>query len=104
MIESDQERMVQYLKSQQAKRGALPKLSLEKLLEVLETALQFDYSVTQHLMELQQQYDGDDPNDMAVMEMLLKAKSQDEKFFAIGVEDEDVEEALAYYREQEPKV
>ena len=27
-----------------------------------------------------------------------------EKFFAIGVEDEDVEEALTYYREREPKV
>ena len=38
------------------------------------------------------------------MENLLKAKNQDEKFFAIGVEEEEVEEALTYYKEREPKV
>ena len=38
------------------------------------------------------------------MESILKSKNQDEKFFAIGVEEEDVEEAITYYKDREPKV
>ena len=38
------------------------------------------------------------------MEMLIKTKNADEKFFVLGVEEDDVEQALLYYKDTDPRV